>query len=151
MAMDLQLKGTFYDSPHGMMNLCNRSTAFDIARLCSVCMKNQKFRQIVSTKFYKVPKSAGGTLQDGHTLRNQKSYGWENTQKLLWSKGVNGIKTGITTTAGPCLATSISKDDYDLIIILLNCKSVEARWIETNKLANWCIARMKRLKNFQNS
>ena len=70
MAMDLQLKGTFFDSPHGMMNLCNRSTAFDIARLCSLCMKNQKFRQIVSTKFYKVHKNAGGTLPDGHTLRN---------------------------------------------------------------------------------
>jgi D-alanyl-D-alanine carboxypeptidase len=70
MAMDLQLKGTFYDSPHGMMNLCNRSTAFDIARLCSLSMKNQKFRQIVSAKFYKVQKNAGGTLPDGHTLRN---------------------------------------------------------------------------------
>ncbi len=90
-------------------------------------------------------------MADGLTLRNQRSYGWENTQKLLWSKGVNGIKTGITTTAGPCLATSITKDDYDLIIILLNCKTVESRWIETNKLANWCIARMKRMKNFQNS
>jgi len=33
----------------------------------------------VSTKFYKVPKSAGGIMADGLTLRNQRSYGWENT------------------------------------------------------------------------
>ena len=46
------------------------------------------------------------------------------------------------------MATSIAKDDYELIVILLNCKTCEARWIETNKLANWCVARMKRLKNF---
>ena len=43
-AMELQLKGTFYDSPHGLINWCNRSTAYDIARLSSVCMKNAKFR-----------------------------------------------------------------------------------------------------------
>jgi D-alanyl-D-alanine carboxypeptidase len=109
-------------------------------------MKNQKFRQIVSTKYYKVLK-----IQDGGAIRNSRSYYWENTQKLLWSKGVNGIKTGITTSAGPCLATHLCKDGYDLIIVLLNCKSTEARWIETNKLANWSIARMNKIKAFQSN
>ena len=143
-AVELQLKGTFFDSPHGLVNWVNRSTAFDLAKLCNAAMKNPKFRQIVSTKFYKVPKNQG-------EVRNSRTYQWENTQKLLWSKGVNGIKTGITTSAGPCLATSITKDDYDLIVILLCCKSLEARWIETNKLANWSLARMKKLKQFQNT
>lgn len=50
------MKGTFYDSPHGLINWCNRSTAYDIAKLSSAAMKNPKFRQIVSTKYYKVPK-----------------------------------------------------------------------------------------------
>jgi len=59
------------------------------------------------------------------------------------------VKTGITTTAGPCLATSISRDGYDLMVVLLCCKSQDARWIETNKLTNWSIARMNKMKNFQ--
>jgi D-alanyl-D-alanine carboxypeptidase len=43
-AMNLQLKGTFFDSPHGLINWSNRSTAFDIAKLCGIAMKNMKFR-----------------------------------------------------------------------------------------------------------
>lgn len=38
-AAELQLKGTFFDSPHGLVNWVNRSTAFDIARLSSLAMK----------------------------------------------------------------------------------------------------------------
>ena len=101
-------------------------------------MKNKKFRQIVSTKLFKIP-----------ARNNQRIYIWENTHKLLWSKNVLGIKTGVTTTAGPCLATYVYKDGYDLIIILLCCKSMEARWIETNKLSAWCISRLNKIKRFQ--
>lgn len=56
MAIELSLKGTFYDSPHGLINWSNRSTAFDIAKLGSICMKNLRFRQIVGCKYYKVMK-----------------------------------------------------------------------------------------------
>jgi D-alanyl-D-alanine carboxypeptidase len=69
---------------------------------------------------------------------------------LLWSKGVSGIKTGITVAAGPCLATCLNREGLDLVIVLLCCKSLEARWVETNKLANWSIARLKKIKKFQN-
>lgn len=69
-----------------------------MAKLCAICMKNKKFQEIVGTKFYKVP------LRSDY-INNDKIYVWENTHKLLWSKGVCGIKTGITTSAGPCLAT----------------------------------------------
>lgn len=104
-------------------------------------MKNKKFRQIVSTKLYKT------VYREDYP--DQKIYVWENTHKLLWSKGVTGIKTGITTSAGPCLATALTREGYDLIIILLCCKSLDARWVETNKLANWSITRLKKIKKFQ--
>ena len=42
----------------------------------------------------------------------------------------NGLKTGITEAAGPCLSTSYEKGDLHLIIIILNSKSMEARWEE---------------------
>ena len=67
---------------------------------------------------------------------------------MLYQKGVTGIKTGVTTTAGPCLATSLSKDGYDLVIVLLCCKSMEARFIETSKLAKWTIGRLKKIEKF---
>jgi D-alanyl-D-alanine carboxypeptidase (penicillin-binding protein 5/6) len=72
-AIDIGLKGTFYDSPHGLINWCNRSTAFDLAKLSCQAMKNSKFRQIVGTKYYKVPKVIS------ENLKNSRSYNWENT------------------------------------------------------------------------
>ena len=66
---------------------------------------------------------------------------FHNTNKLL-SLGFNGVKTGITPTAGPCMAASfiiklpckelIKKEifkkviprDYEIIIVVLGAKSV---------------------------
>jgi D-alanyl-D-alanine carboxypeptidase len=52
----LNLRSSFFDSPHGLMNPISRSTAFDVAKLSAVCLKDQRFRTIVNTKFYKVLK-----------------------------------------------------------------------------------------------
>ena len=49
---------------------------------------------------------------------------WENTNKLL-DDGFEGIKTGITETAGPCLAAYYK----DLVIVVLNSKSMNERWM----------------------
>ena len=34
----LNLRSSFFDSPHGLMNANSRSTAFDIAKLSALCM-----------------------------------------------------------------------------------------------------------------
>lgn len=52
-------------------------------------------------------------------------YKWENTNKLIDTDGFNGIKTGITPSAGPCLAASFTKDEETLIIVILNSKTME--------------------------
>ena len=46
----LDLKHTIYDSPHGLSNYNNRSSALDIAKLSTHAMKIKKFREVVSTK-----------------------------------------------------------------------------------------------------
>ena len=35
----LKLMNSFFDSPHGLMNLQNVSTAYDMARLSAICMQ----------------------------------------------------------------------------------------------------------------
>jgi D-alanyl-D-alanine carboxypeptidase len=37
---------------------------------------------------------------------------WENTNKLLERPECEGIKTGITQSAGPCLACYFKKDEH---------------------------------------
>ena len=51
-ALKMKMNNTNYDSPHGLMNKNNYSTAEDQAILISECMKNEAFRKVVGTKIY---------------------------------------------------------------------------------------------------
>lgn len=84
----LGLKGSFFDTPHGLMNLASKSTAFDVAKLAAKCLKDARFRQVCNTKLFKVLKS--------QRKDNSKHYRWENTHRLLGVKGHTAIKTGVT-------------------------------------------------------
>lgn len=60
---------------------------------------------------------------------------WTNTNKLL-RNGFSGLKTGITKSAWACLSAIWSPDEdyeYDntLVIIVLNSKSADDRFVDT--------------------
>ena len=114
----------------------NVSTAADVARLCHHCMKIQKFKEIVKITDYELKSRMIG----GHT------YKWENTNHLLKREpNCTGIKTGITWAAGPCLAASIQKDGYHVCVVILSCCSMDSRWYEVPKIANWGIKKMVKI------
>lgn len=140
-AESIGLKGTIYDSPHGLGNANNKSTALDVAKLSTEAMKFKIFREVVSTKFYTIKKGTNG---------NKKTYKWCNTHLMLGQRGINGIKTGITPSSGPCLCTSICMDGIELIIVIIATKSMDIRWPETWKLANWAMHRLRTIEKFQN-
>ena len=122
------MNSTFYDSPHGLMNKNNYSTAYDIALLTGECMKIELYRKIVGTKVYETS-ALSGSPKDGNG--NLTKYVWENSNKLLGKvPGLLGCKTGITTSAGPCFAGYYEKDDKKISIILLHSKSLDHRWVE---------------------
>ena len=39
----------------------------------------------------------------------------------MLKEGFKGIKTGITDTAGPCLASMIPTKLCDMVLVILNC------------------------------
>lgn len=141
-AEDLGLKCSQYDSPHGLSNYNNKTTALDIAKLSTAAMQIQKFKDLVGTKFFTVKKNSNG---------NKRTYKWYNTHLMLGQRGINGIKTGVTPSAGPCLCTSISLDGIDLIVVIVCTKNMDIRWPETWKLANWAMHRLRTIEKFQNS
>ena len=51
-AVKLEMNQTHYDSPHGLANADNYSTAYDVGKLSSVAIKNEYFRKICSTQNY---------------------------------------------------------------------------------------------------
>lgn len=138
-AKQLELSETSFVNPHGLKNMYNKSSACDIAKLASIAMKDPRFRQVVSCRKY----SCKAIDRGGE----DKEFEWKNTNKLL-KKGYNGIKTGITQSAGPCLVTSIETEGSFLIFVLLNSKSMEQRWHENKKLKKWALARLGKIKEF---
>jgi len=62
---------------------------------------------------------------------------WTNTNKLLELEHCIGIKTGITATAGPCMAASFQKDEFNVIIVILNAKNKTKRFQEVESLYEW--------------
>lgn len=131
-ALRLKMSATSFDSPHGLSNRFNFSTAQDICKLSMACMRIPRFREVVCTRKYTTK-----------ALNNEKSvYNWENTNKLL---GKNdfwvGCKTGVTEPAGPCFSGFYedipNKNRY--CVVVLSSKTMEQRWVEVPKMVKWAI------------
>ena len=48
------MSNTVFDSPHGLQNNINISTALDMAILTFNCMQKEIFAEVVKTQFYEV-------------------------------------------------------------------------------------------------
>jgi D-alanyl-D-alanine carboxypeptidase len=137
-AKDLGLLHTYYANPHGLVNPNNYSTAVDQAKLTFLLLKQNYVKEIVNTRVHNCKiEQANGFI---------RAVTWENTNRLLCREGWNGVKTGITTAAGPCLSAYYKNRDGDFIIILLCSISMEIRWIEAPKLVDYAIKNRDDLK-----
>ena len=132
-AAEMGLSGTHYANPHGLTNSKNVSTAKDVANLSRIAMMSFEFRQIVKTKHY----SCEITSAD-NALRRVI---WKNTNKLL-SQGYDGVKTGRTYAAGGCLSVRVRQGDTQLIIVVLGCRTNEARFSDVARLTVWMFSRL---------
>ncbi|CAD8067389.1 unnamed protein product [Paramecium primaurelia] len=127
-AKEFGLKSTQYMNPHGLYHKFNYSSALDIGILCYQTLQNENFANIVKTKIY------FSEIID--KFGNIKEIIWENTNKLL-DNGFQGVKTGQTKEAGPCVVEYYQDNNNSYIIVLLNCKSTDQRWDDTIKLLEW--------------
>jgi D-alanyl-D-alanine carboxypeptidase len=96
-------------------------------------MRNELFRTISACKFFRT------TVKNGGVAREVE---WENTNKLLRRDGFVGLKTGITVTAGPCLAAAYSFRDKTYISVILRAPKVSGRFKETRLLLHWSLCKL---------
>jgi D-alanyl-D-alanine carboxypeptidase len=84
-------------------------------------MKDRIFMEVVATEVYR--------FKVNHiNSRFRYNKEWYNTNKLLRRPGFLGIKTGITVTAGPCLATAYQFRSKVYITVLLRSPKVSRRF-----------------------
>jgi D-alanyl-D-alanine carboxypeptidase (penicillin-binding protein 5/6) len=70
-AKSLNMFNSFFANPHGLSQTNNLSTAEDMAKLCSHCLKDDLFRRVVNTKVYK----ANYELLEPHIIKETDEYG----------------------------------------------------------------------------
>jgi serine-type D-Ala-D-Ala carboxypeptidase (penicillin-binding protein 5/6) len=104
LARELGMEKTLFVNPHGLeprRGLQPYSTALDMARLTAYAMKDAAFRFYVSQKERKISFNRGGQVFQ-YLLRN--------TNELLGTDGIDGVKTGTTARAGECIIISSQHD-----------------------------------------
>ncbi|HWQ71277.1 MAG TPA: D-alanyl-D-alanine carboxypeptidase family protein, partial [Desulfitobacteriaceae bacterium] len=109
-AADLGLSDTHFTNPHGLSEIGHYSSAYDMAIIARYGLQKPVLAEIVKTKYAKFPRSEQGLLPD--SLQNQN--------KLLWQyDGADGVKTGYTDQAGNTIVASATRNDRQLLVVIL--------------------------------
>jgi D-alanyl-D-alanine carboxypeptidase len=104
LAKSLRMDRTRFSNPHGIdtdVRPTPFSTAADLARLTRYAMSKPAFRFYVSQKERQIAFERG---------KQKKAYLLRNTNELLGTNGVDGVKTGKTARAGDCLILSAHRE-----------------------------------------
>ena len=133
-AVELGCKNTHFMNPNGVHDDNHYTTAYDLAVIAREAMKNDTFRQIVSTASYTLPSTNKYSRIDRTLI---------TTNDLIKKQSDNyyeyavGIKTGFTTPAKNCLISSASKDGKNLISVVLKASTDANRYNDTKTLFNY--------------
>ncbi|HEX5948010.1 MAG TPA: D-alanyl-D-alanine carboxypeptidase family protein [Actinomycetota bacterium] len=121
-ARRLGARDTRFASPNGLDD-DGFSTAHDIAAITVEAFRDPTFREVVATKFHRVP------APDGEARRIQ------NRNALLWLyRGAIGVKTGFTSAAGFCLVAAAERDGLRLVAVVLGAPS--SPWSDAAEMLN---------------
>ncbi len=136
-AKSLGATNSNFISPHGYHDDDHYSTVEDLLIISMAAMENETIRNIVGEASYNG--NGAGTQRTVDMVTQE--YEWFNTNKLLLSgsyyyKYATGIKTGFTSQAGRCLVSSATKENVNLISIVLGCEEDE-QFVESKKLLDF--------------
>jgi len=114
-------------NPNGLSAAGHYSTAFDLAWMSRYALNNPIFADIVNTK---------ETTIEWLDKRGQgHDVNLRNTNKLLWMlDDADGVKTGTTGEAGPCLVSSATRGNQKLIAVVLHDHN---RWYDSMQLLKY--------------
>ena len=127
---------TNFTNPNGLPNPNHYTTAHDLAIITAYGYQNPLFRQIVGTKHKTIPWNNKGYDRDLY-----------NENKLLWMyNGAIGVKTGYTEVAGPCLVSSATRNNVQLIAVILDA---EQMWEDSKALLDFGFSKLRSIELFE--
>lgn len=150
-AKEIGCINTNFTNPSGLHDVNHYSTAYDMCLIAKYCMQNETFRNYVSMKSCTI----------APTNKSEQRH-YTNTNELLnatsqyFNPNVIGIKTGFTTPAKNCLVSAYSKDDMELISVVLgapqnNSDGFSSKYTDTTNLFNFGIENYKKVRIVEKS
>lgn len=125
-ASELGLKNTNFKNCTGLDAENHYSSANDMAMIAKELVKHDKILEF------------SGTYEDYIREGTDKSFWLVNTNKLVrFYQGVDGLKTGYTTTAGYCLTATAKKDGMRIITVVMNEPDSATRNSETTAMLDY--------------
>jgi len=122
---ELNLKNTHFVTPHGLDDNNHYTTAYELALLTNYALNNKTFKEIVNTKTATI-----------YINGNPKEI--SNTNELLGNlDGIYGVKTGFTFNAGRCLVSACTRDNFDIIVVVLGADTKGIRTLDSRNIINY--------------
>jgi serine-type D-Ala-D-Ala carboxypeptidase (penicillin-binding protein 5/6) len=115
-ADSMGLKNTHFENPAGLDARGHYSSARDLATMARAAMEYPTFADIVDTERTRIS-------------TQYRVIEFSNTNNLLYAyEEANGVKTGTSPQAGPCLVASATEGDESYIAVVLDAAGEEYRF-----------------------
>lgn len=139
-AKEIGLKSTHFDNPHGLDSDTHYTTAYEMALIARYAKKYEAISNAVSTPYTNVK------------FGNRDVY-LSNTNALLRTyDGATGMKTGFTNGANRCLVSSATRNNLNLIGVVLGSDTSKIRFDDSKTILDETFSMYKYmdLSNFLN-
>lgn len=132
-AKKLGMKSTNFVNATGLHNENHYTTPRDLVKLCEYVITLPNFLDICSQATYTIPKT------NKHDKRMVVTTNFLiNQATTMYYPYARGIKTGFTTPAGRCVASTASKDGYNyLCIVMGGDNATRTEFSDSKKLYEW--------------
>ena len=125
-AKGLGLKNTHFVNSTGLDIDNHYSSAYDMSLIAKELVKHEKILEFT------------GTYEEYLRKDSDNPFWLVNTNRLVrFYRGVDGLKTGYTSSAGYCLTATAKRDDMRLITVVMNEPDTSKRSSDTTKMLDY--------------
>lgn len=111
---ELGLENTCFANPHGLEAQLHYSTARDMGIILKEALKNSEFKKITQSLDYTIPATSRSKER-----RLSYTIAMLNPQSSFYYEGMSGVKSGFTSQAGRCLASTAEREGMELCLVVM--------------------------------
>lgn len=127
-ARNIGAENTHFSNPDGYYDDDTYTTAKDMMKIAVYASGHEEIAKSAAKE------RAGGKYVSGQT------YEWLNSNKMvlpesnLYYEPVTGLKTGMTTNTGYCMAATAEQYGHELVCVVMNAETEEYRYLDVKNL-----------------